>query len=718
MDGEASTAAVPPDSGAAALAFALQVLGLPADAAQILHDNGKPTLDEADLLRAARRFPVKAKAHRSSYERLTKTTMPALAALRNGRWLVLGRVGEDKLLVQTPNAVRPELVTREAFLESWTGRLILLSRRAPLGDASRQFGIGWFVAAVKKYRAPLSEVLVASFCLQIFGLLTPLFFQVVIDKVLVHRGLDTLEVLAAGLGLLSLFDVMLGGLRTYLFAHTTNRIDVELGARLFRHLFALPMAFFQARRVGDITARVRELETIRQFLTSSALTLAVDLFFAVVFLGVLFIYSPLLAMVVAAALPLYVVLSLSVIPVFRARLNEKFKRYAENQAFMVEAISGVETVKSMALEPVLQRRWEEQIAAYVTAAFRVVSLGAFGTQAAAFINKAVTVLILFLGAKLVIANQLTVGELVAFNMIAAQLSAPVLRLAQLWQDFQQVRISIDRLGDILNTVPEPGQRASASLPAIKGDIRIEHVTFRYRLDAQPVLNGVSLHISAGQVLGIVGSSGSGKSTLAKLVQRLYTPESGRILIDDVDLTVADPAWLRRQIGVVLQESVLFNRSVRENIALSEPGMPMERVIQAATLAGAHEFVAALPEGYDTIIGERGASLSGGQRQRLAIARALAVNPRILIFDEATSALDYESEAAVQANMRQICQGRTVILIAHRLSSLRVAQRIITIEGGSIIEDGTHEGLLRSGGRYAQLWRLQGLGNSGVAVLGT
>jgi ATP-binding cassette, subfamily B, bacterial HlyB/CyaB len=380
------------------------------------------------------------------------------------------------------------------------------------------------------------------------------------------------------------------------------------------------MAYFQARRVGDTVARVRELETIRQFWTSSALTLVLDLFFACLFIAVLFVYSAQLALVVAAALPLYVVLSLGVTPTFRTRLNEKFQRGAENQAFLVEAVSGVETVKSMALEPTLQRRWEEQLAGYVVSAFRVVGLGAFATQTATLINKAVTVLILFLGAKLVIENQLTVGELVAFNMLASQLATPVLRLAQVWQDFQQVRLSIDRLGDILNTVPEPGQRGQASLPPIRGEIRVDNVTFRYRIDATPALREISLHIPAGQVLGIVGSSGSGKSTLARLIQRLYVPESGRVLIDGIDLALADPAWLRRQIGVVLQENVLFNRTVRENIALGDPGMNIERVIAAARLAGAHEFILGLPEGYDTMIGERGASLSGGQRQRIAIAR--------------------------------------------------------------------------------------------------
>ena len=694
------------DPAAAALAFVLQLLGLPANADELLHQSGKASLDEADILRTSRRYPVKARIIASTLERLKTTPMPLLARLRDGGWLVVGRIGDDKVLVQDPNAATPEALSLEAFAERWSGRILLIARRAALSDPNSPFGVAWFIDAIKKYRQPLTEVLTGSFFVQLFALLTPLFFQVIIDKVFVHRGLSTLEVLAFGLAALSVFEVVLGGLRTYVLSHTSNRIDVELGARLFRHLFALPMAYFQARRVGDTIARVRELDNIRQFLTSSALTLALDLFFALLFLVVLFIYSPLLTVIVAGALPLYVILSLGVTPAFRARLNERFRRGSENQSFLVEAVSGVETVKSMALEPVMQRRWEEQLAAYVTASFRVITLSTVASQTAAMINKVTTVLILFFGAGLVIKNKLTVGELVAFNMIASQLAAPVLRIAQLWQDFQQVRLSIDRVGDILNTTPEPGQPGQANLPAIRGDIRLDNVNFRYRIDGQPVLREVSLQVPAGQVLGVVGPSGSGKSTLAKLIQRLYVPETGRVFIDGIDLALTDPAWLRRQIGVVLQENILFNRTVRENIALAEPGMPMERVIEAAQLAGAHEFILSLPEGYSTVIGERGASLSGGQRQRIAIARALVVNPRILIFDEATSALDYESEAAIQANMRRICAGRTVILIAHRLSTLRGADRIITIDQGQLVEDGTHHGLLKAGGRYAHLWALQ------------
>jgi subfamily B ATP-binding cassette protein HlyB/CyaB len=410
----------------------------------------------------------------------------------------------------------------------------------------------------------LTEVLVASFFLQLFALISPLFFQVVIDKVLVHGTLGTLDVLTIGLIAVAIFETVLGVLRTYLFAHTTNRIDVELGARLFRHLVALPIAYFQARRVGDSVARVRELENIRNFLTSSALTLLIDLFFTVVFLAVMFVYSPLLTFVVLGAFPFYIAISAGATPLFRRRLDEKFARGAENQAFLVESVTGVETLKAMAVEPQMQRRWEEQIAGYVAASFRVLSLGNVASQSVQLVSKLVTAGVLFFGAKLVIEGSLSVGELVAFNMLAGRVSAPVLRLAQIWQDFHQARLSVARLGDILNTVAEPTfNPGRAALPAIRGEVAFEHVSFRYCIDGPQVLHDVTFTVPAGQIVGIVGPSGSGKSTLTKLIQRLYVPESGRVLVDGVDVAQVDAAWLRRQLGVVLQESILFNRSVRE-----------------------------------------------------------------------------------------------------------------------------------------------------------
>ena len=695
------------DPGLAALVMLLRCHGIGAESGQIRHRCGTATIGINEMLRCAKELGLKARAPTTNWDRLASTPLPAIAALRDGGFLILGKVAEDKVLIQQPSSPRPEAMTRAQFEAVWDGRLVLMARRAKLTDLTRRFDITWFLGAIHKYRHLLGEVLVISFFLQLFALVTPLFFQVVIDKVLVHRSLSTLDVLMIGLVAIALFEGILGTLRTYLFAHTTNRIDVELGARLFRHMMALPISYFQARRVGDSVARVRELENIRQFLTSSALTLVIDLLFTFVFLAVMFYYSPLLTFAVLGAFPFYIGISAGATPLFRKRLDEKFRRGAENQAFLVESVTGVETLKAMAVEPQMQRRWEEQLAGYVTASFRVTSLSNTASQAVQVINKVVIAAILYLGAKLVIDGSLTVGELVAFNMLAARVSMPVLRLAQMWQDFHQARLSVDRLGDILNTMPEPSfSAARAALPAIRGQITLEHVTFRYRVDASEVLHDVNFSVSPGQVVGIVGSSGSGKSTIAKLIQRLYVPESGRVLVDGVDLTMVDIAWLRRQIGIVLQENVLFNCSIRDNIALSDPTLSIERVIAAASLAGAHEFILELPEGYDTMVGERGNSLSGGQRQRIAIARALITDPRILIFDEATSALDYESERVIQQNMKQIASGRTVVVIAHRLSTVRNSDRIITIERGRIVEDGTHDELIRSNGRYAKLHYLQ------------
>jgi ATP-binding cassette, subfamily B, bacterial HlyB/CyaB len=695
-----------PDAGVTAFVFLLQFHGIAADARQLRHQYGS-NFGFPEMLRASKALGLKARALNSTFPRLGRTPLPAIAGNKNGGYFILGKVVEDRVLIQHPESRQPQLITRAELEALWNGQLFLAARRAGLGDLSRRFDVTWFLQAVKKYRRLLAEVLVASFFLQLFALVSPLFFQVVIDKVLVHRGLTTLDVLIIGLVVVSIFESVLTALRTYVFAHTTSRIDVELGARLFRHLAALPIAYFEARRAGDSVARVREIENIRNFLTGSALTLVIDLFFTIVFLAVMATYSLFLTTVVLVSIPLYAALSAAVTPIFRQRLDEKFNRGAENQSFLVESITGIETLKAMAVEPQMQRRWEEQLAGYVRSGFRVLNLGNWASQGIQLINKFTTAAILFFGAHAVMEGRMSVGELVAFNMLAGRVAQPVLRLAQIWQDFQQTQISIERLGDILNTHPEPQfTPGRTALPAIKGEITFDHVTFRYRPDSPTVLHDINFHIPAGQIVGIVGPSGSGKSTLTKLIQRFYASEAGHVLIDGIDLGAVDVSWLRRQIGVVLQENLLFNRTICENIALSQPGLPIDQVMQAAKLAGAHDFILELPQGYDAIVGERGASLSGGQRQRIAIARALISNPRILILDEATSALDYESERIIHQNMRSIAQGRTVIIIAHRLSAVRQCHRILTLEKGRLIEDGSHDELVEAGGRYADLLNMQ------------
>jgi len=687
-----------------------------ADAPTLAHQLGlqpSEAIGTNELLRAAKHIGLKAKLSSSTPERLQLTPLPALAAIRRADgsigYVILAQCDGQRVLTQDPSAAaaRPTIEPIEVFAAQWTGDLILITSRASLVGELAKFDFSWFVPALVKYRKLLGEVLLISFMLQLFALVSPLFFQVVMDKVITHKGFTTLDVLVTGLVAVVIFESALNGLRSYVFSHTTSRIDVELGARLFRHLVQLPLAYFQARRVGDSVARVRELENIRSFLTGNALTVLLDVLFSIVFIAVMLFYSVPLTLIVLVSLPLYFGLSLAVVPVLRKRLDVKFARGAENQAMLVETVTGIQTVKAGALEPSFARRWDNQLAAYVSASFKTQNLASWAHEGVNLIGKLVNAAMLWYGAHLVMNNELTVGQFVAFTMFAQRVAQPIMRMAQLWTDFQQTGISMARLGDILNTRTEVPPASAAQLPPVKGRVTLDGVTFRYRPEAAPVLHEISLDVKAGEVIGIVGRSGSGKSTLTKLVQRLYVPEAGRLLVDGIDISLIDAAQLRRQVGVVLQENLLFNRSVRENIAIADPAAPLEAVIRVAQLAGAHDFISELPEGYDTIVGEQGSSLSGGQRQRVAIARALFTNPRVLIFDEATSALDYESEAIIQRNMAQICQGRTVFVIAHRLSAVRHSHRIIVMDKGKIVEAGHHDQLVaHPKGLYAYLWRMQ------------
>ncbi|KMK99051.1 MULTISPECIES: type I secretion system permease/ATPase [Burkholderia] len=700
------------DSGLVVVLMMASLHGIAADEAALRHEFGFGRFDTQTILRAARSLGMTARAVQQSLERLDRAPLPAVARMKGeGGYFVVAQyqAGDGtrapRTLVQFPGEA-PIVLTRERLLEIWTGELIYFTSKSSIAGTLARFDFSWFIPAIVTYRKLLGEVLAISLVLQLIALATPLFFQVVMDKVLVNHAMKTLNVIAVGLICATLFEAALSGIRTWVFAHTSSKIDVELGARLFCHLLALPLAWFQARRVGDSVARIRELENIRAFLTGNAVTLVMDLAFSFVFLGVMLWYSAWLTLIVVVSIPLYVLLSVVFTPIIRRRLNEKFNKGAENQSFLVETISGIDTVKAMALEPRWTDRWDRQLAAYVSSGLSATNVATIASGGVTLISKLVTAAIMWLGATLVIDGKLTVGELVAFNMLAGQVSSPILRLAQLWNDFQQVGISMGRLGDILNTAPETAAKKTR-VPRLDGAIEFDQVSFRYRPDASDVIRQISVRIAAGEVIGIVGRSGSGKSTLTKLAQRLYVPDRGRVLVDGHDIAVIDTASLRQQIGVVLQENTLFNRSVRDNIALARPTASIDAVIDAARLAGAHEFICELPEGYDTLVGEHGTGLSGGQRQRIAIARALMTDPRILIFDEATSALDYESEAVIQANMRAICARRTVLIIAHRLSAVRDADRILVMDRGQIVESGTHDTLLRTkNGIYAHLYSLQ------------
>jgi subfamily B ATP-binding cassette protein HlyB/CyaB len=700
------------DSGLRALCAIAAFYRIPAEADQLAAElvlQSRPA-QAADLVRAANRLGLKAKIITSlSAERLAKMPPPAILRLATGEFVIFaGQNAAGRWRIIDPLTRTERTFEVEALSAEIAPEAILVGRRLRgRGIDPRTFGFRWFLPSLWRYRKPLAHVLIASFFVQIFALVTPLFFQVIVDKVLAHKSNSTLFVLVIGLVLIGLFDVILQFLRAYALSHTTNRIDVELGQRLFHHLVRLPLGYFETRPAGQTVARVREIENIRQFLTGQGLFSALDLFFASVFIAVLFIYSWKLALIVVLSIPVYLAIAAVLRPPLRQMMKDKFNRSAESQQFLVESVIGIHTVKAAAVEPLMQAEWEEKLAAYVRTAFGATLLATGGQNAIQYVNRVTTALILLFGAWAVMNGDLTVGELIAFNMIAGQTIQPILRLSQIWQDFQRVQVSVERLGDILNFPAEPRPQGAPLPPRPRGLIEFKNVAFRYKPGAPDVLKQVSLVVGPGEAVGLVGPSGSGKSTIAKLIQRLYVPDEGQILLDGCDLSQADPGWLRRHIGVVLQDNILFNRTIHENIAFSNPGLSRAQVIALARLAGADEFICRLPGGYDAMVEERGANLSGGQRQRIAIARALAGNPPILIFDEATSALDYESERIVHANMRQIMRNRTVIIIAHRLAAVRPCCRIFGLCDGRIVEAGTHTELLTNpNGLYARLWAMQ------------
>lgn len=660
-----------------------------------------------ELLRIMKNSDFKAKLKNMSLEETKKYPIPAIFLLKNESYGVVLKINydESKCLIFIPEEKISREVTYEEFNTISTGELIFLSHK--MMNTQIKFGFKWFYMEILKYKRIMGEVMLGSFVVQLFGLITPLFTQVILDKVIVHRSMSTLQVLGVAFIAVAIFEFLLNLSRNYIFMHTANKIDAKLGAKLFKHLFALPFVYFESRKVGNIIARIRELDQIRDFITNKSVSVIIDLFFSSVFLIVMFMYSRILTFVVMGIVALIAVLYITVTPELRERLNNKFQMAAQSNSYLVESVTGVQTVKSLSIEGTMQKKWEGYLGEYVRSGFNLSVMSSAAGSLSGLFQKLMTIAILWIGVTLVIKNQLTIGQLIAFQMFANQFISPVMRLVNLWNEFQQVLLGVDRLGDILNHPVEITSEKAITLPKINGSVRAENLCFKYTPNGPMVIDRVGFNVQPGQCVGIVGRSGSGKSTITKLIQRLYLPTEGTIYIDDVDVRQMNPTWLRNNIGVVLQENYLFSGTIRENIAMPKTDAPIELIIQAAQIAGAHQFISEMPEGYDTIVGERGSTLSGGQRQRVAIARALITNPRIIIFDEATSALDYESENIIMQNMDVIKKGRTMFVIAHRLSTVRNCDVIIALDKGKIIEIGTHDELIAQRGYYYNLQTMQG-----------
>jgi len=657
-------------------------------------------LDEIILIAKNEGFNIKAK-NMDLEDLVEHYPLPMMVQLEDNSYAVILKVDMEKseAVIFYTNQKEPELISF-AQLDLDKENYLILSEKYFTKQV--KFSFSWFYRQILHHKKVMSEVLLASFVIQLFALVTPLFTQVILDKVIAHGSLSTLKVIGFAFVAVGVFDFLLNVVRNYVFFHTSSKIDATLGSKLFKHLLALPISYFESRQVGNITARVRELDEIRNFIADKSINVLLDLLFSIVFVVVMFFYSVKLTFIVIGIVTLIGLIYLIFTPLLRKKLEEKFQMSAHSNSYLVEAITGVHTVKSLNVEGSMQKKWNNHLAKYVEAGFDLSKLSNILSGFSAFLRQLMTIGILYFGVLLVIDQKLSVGQLIAFQMFANQFIGPVLRLVNLWNDLQQALLSVDRVGDILNTPTEQDVENAITLNALKGDIKFENVNFKYSLNTPNVLNNISFTVKAGQTIGLVGRSGSGKSTITKLVQRLYVVNSGMIYMDDVDSRHLNPKWLRGHIGVVLQENFLFSGSIKDNIALSKPSASMDQIIHAATMAGAHEFISEFSEGYDTAVGERGSALSGGQRQRVAIARALITNPRLLIFDEATSALDYESEKIIQDNMETIKHDRTMLIIAHRLSTVRDCDVIYALDKGEILEFGSHDELMEQEGYYHSL----------------
>lgn len=661
-------------------------------------------LSDMQIREAADYIGLKSQVTKVKSNELDTLPLPVLIEIDNS-WKVLTKSADGSSLLYDPTTQLDQ--QSELSLSSQLSMYkVMLVADERLSNKEVKFGLSWFAPSIWRQKSQMRDVFFYAIALQIFALVSPLLFQNVIDKVLVGRSLSSLHVLAMAMLALAIAEPAYSYLRNTVFGHLASQVNAELSGRLYRHLVGLPLTYFKQRQTGQIIARVREMAQIRQFLTGSTLMLVLDLIFVAVFIAVMFHYASTLTWLVIGSLIIYFLLWLIAGPLIRKKVESEYESDAGATTFLTEAVTGIETIKTTATEHRFLHQWQRILSQQLKRSFDAQKSGLIAGQSIALIQKLTAALLLWWGVSAVLNGELTPGELVAFNMLAGHVTQPVLRLAQIWQDFQHTLIALKRVGDILDEPKENSKQGLASVPELNGGIEFHNIRFRYHEDAPEVLANLSLEIKPGQFIGITGPSGSGKSTITRLLQRLYVPQHGQVLVDGMDLAIADPISLRRNMSVVLQDSILFSGSVADNIRLSKPQASDEEMRHAAQLAGALEFIEELPHGFDQPVGEKGSSLSGGQRQRVALARALLVNPRILLLDEATSALDYNSEAAIMSNMDEICRGRTVISIAHRLNTLRHADNILVLDKGQVCENGTHDELIEKEGLYAKLWKQQ------------
>jgi len=642
---------------------------------------------------------------RASYEHLLKVDLPGVAHWEGFHYIVLYEATSTGVVVADP-AIGLRKLSREEFEKGWTGYLLLLTPTPKIEKVEEsKTTFGRFLPLLKPYHRLLAEIFLASLVLQLFGLASPIFTQVIVDKVLVHKSTSMLNILLIGMMLIAVFQTATSALRYYLLVHTTRRIDMQMVVQFYSHILSLPMRYFEERKVGDILKRFNENARIRDFLTGRALGVTLDCLMIFVYLGLMFYYNVKLTLLALVFIPGYIILTLVMTPIFKRQYREAFEKAAEADSQMVESVSGVGTVKATAAERSIRWKLEGLIVKSLNVQFRSALSGMAAISIGNLLQTLNTIFLFWYGAHLVIQGELSVGQLVAFNVLVGSVTRPILSIVDLWREFQEINIAFERLNDVFDAKPEedPAKQALIKMPRIRGHIKFDNVTFRYPTRADKnALQNVNLEILPGQTVALVGRSGSGKTTFANMLLRMHQPNEGRIYVDGHDLRQVSISSLRSQVGVVPQDVFLFSGTIRENIAFGDPDAPLEQVVGASMLAGAHEFVSELPLGYETKIGERGQSLSGGQKQRIAIARALFKKPRILIFDEATSALDTESERAIQQNLDQILKDRTTLIIAHRLSTVRNADLIIVMDRGTIRETGNHYSLMEQKGIYYYL----------------